>query len=150
MKLTMTFLATVSAGAVALAACEGDSSTSDDKGSTTTTTTGPGGGGSGANGGNGGDTGGSAGSPSQGGAGGGTGGEGGSCVQITNDPSAIGDDCSQGNPQCPAGYTCWGIRGIVFQELCEILCEESCECPDGYACVEMSDKAQTWTQCGAM
>jgi hypothetical protein len=89
----------------------------------------------------------------QGGAGG-TSGDGGAqvggaggapCEAITEDPSAIGDDCA--DAACPAGYTCQGMSGVIFQQACVILCEEDCECPADYTCEMFSDKSTTWKAC---
>ena len=77
-----------------------------------------------------------------GGAGGGT------CEPITEDPSAIGTDC--GDAVCPAGYTCHGVNGFIFQELCAILCEQDCECPTDYTCEMFSDKGSTWKECAGV
>ncbi len=68
-------------------------------------------------------------------------------MPITDDPSAIGDDCEIGADQCPAGYTCQGMSGIVFDSLCEIICEEDCDCPDAHSCQMMQDKVGMWMQC---
>lgn len=69
------------------------------------------------------------------------------CEPITEDASAIGQKCV-GNGDCPAGYTCQTINGIQAQHLCQILCEETCECPDGLSCVEVEDKLMIpWHQC---
>lgn len=134
----------------------------------------PGGGGSGGSGGNGG-AGGSGASGASGGAGAGTteggGGEaptdggggagpsdggggaseggagGGPCVPITEDASQIGDDCGDNLPECGDGYTCWAMSGVAFQQLCAILCEEDCECPEGTSCETRNDKNMTWTEC---
>ena len=69
------------------------------------------------------------------------------CEPITDDPTAIGDPCT-GNGDCPAGYTCQPFSGIVPQESCQILCEQSCECPQGFQCVQVTDKSGIpWMQC---
>ena len=85
----------------------------------------------------------------QGGAGDGgaaVGGAGGApCEPITEDPSAIGDDCA--DTLCPTGYTCQPHNGIIFQELCAILCTEDCECPVDHTCEMFSDKGNNWMEC---
>ncbi len=81
----------------------------------------------------------------QGGAGG-DGGAGGSCAAITDDPSNIGDECSENLP-CPEPYTCQGVAGVVFQQRCAILCAMDCECPSGTSCEELMDKAGSWMEC---
>ena len=69
------------------------------------------------------------------------------CEPITEDPSGIGGECIN-DVDCPAGYTCQGFAGIVFQLSCQILCTQDCECPLGYTCVEIADKSgSTWHQC---
>ena len=79
---------------------------------------------------------------------GGTGGAGGSaCDPKVTDASGIGLECEK-DDDCAAGYTCQEFGGIVATHSCQILCVESCECPSGLSCVEVSDKMNTWTQCG--
>lgn len=69
------------------------------------------------------------------------------CMPITTDPGEIGRDCA--DAPCPAGYTCQGFSGIVFQQTCEILCTNDCNCPTGYTCQERSDKSmRPWMECG--
>jgi hypothetical protein len=51
-----------------------------------------------------------------------------------------------GNP-CPEGYDCIDHHGIVLQQLCGILCEEDCNCPEGFACMELMDKAGSHFEC---
>jgi hypothetical protein len=48
---------------------------------------------------------------------------------------------------CPDGYDCIDHNGIVLQQLCGILCEEDCNCPDGFTCTEFMDKAGTHYEC---
>ncbi len=70
------------------------------------------------------------------------------CSPITDDASAIGTDCVV-DDQCPDGYTCQPFEGFVLQMQCQILCEETCECPMGLTCNETADKSgATWSQCG--
>jgi hypothetical protein len=68
------------------------------------------------------------------------------CEPITDDPSAINQDC-MGAP-CPEGYTCQDIVGFQFQQLCEIICVEDCECPEDHYCAKHTDKTMVpWFQC---
>ena len=67
------------------------------------------------------------------------------CVPITEDGSAIGQNC-MGAP-CPEDYTCQDINGFQFQQLCAILCEEDCECPEDHSCQMQQDKINVWTEC---
>ena len=78
--------------------------------------------------------------------GGGETGGGGGCSPITDDTSAIGVACGNGQG-CPAGYTCQGYSGVVFQEACAILCAEDCDCPAATSCEMQSDKTGTWMEC---
>lgn len=69
------------------------------------------------------------------------------CEPITEDASAINQDCVA-DGDCPDGYTCQEFNGILLQQTCQILCEETCECPDGLSCVEVEDKLMIpWHQC---
>lgn len=69
------------------------------------------------------------------------------CLPITEDTSAIGDDCL-GNPlSCPEEYTCQDMPGIVAQAQCEIICVEDCDCPEAHSCEMMSAKGGSWMQC---
>lgn len=70
------------------------------------------------------------------------------CVPITEDPSGIGSECSN-DGDCLDGYTCQAFQGIVLQMTCQVLCEQTCECPAGLACIEVADKSGVaWQQCG--
>jgi hypothetical protein len=65
-----------------------------------------------------------------------------------DDGASIGLDCAGGG-MCPPGYTCQGFSGIVFQESCQILCTQDCECPMGTTCIQVVDKGGIpWMQCG--
>jgi len=78
---------------------------------------------------------------------GGMGGAGGSaCDPKVTDASGIGLECEK-DDDCAAGYTCQEFGGVVPMQSCQILCVESCECPSGLSCVEVSDKMNTWRQC---
>jgi|SRR5688572_21938128 len=71
-----------------------------------------------------------------------------SCEPITDDPSAIGDDCFGAPLSCPEGYTCQALNGVQLQMLCQIICVEDCDCPQGYTCEMMEDKTMIpWFQC---
>lgn len=70
------------------------------------------------------------------------------CAPITEDATAIGQDC-ESDAQCPDGYTCQTFVGIELQMQCQILCEQTCECPMGLMCNETVDKGGVpWSQCG--
>jgi hypothetical protein len=64
------------------------------------------------------------------------------CEPITDDPPAIGQECMAA--LCPRGYTCIDINGFAFQQLCGILCDQDCDCPDGHFFAEHSDKVGVW------
>lgn len=69
------------------------------------------------------------------------------CVPLA-DGAAIGQDCGPGGVMCPPEYTCQPFAGIVFQESCQIICTQDCECPMGMACQEIMDKGPgSWFQC---
>jgi hypothetical protein len=70
------------------------------------------------------------------------------CEPITDDASAIGMNCA--DAVCPAGYTCQPHNGVVFQELCAILCEEDCECPADHTCEMFADKSGNWKECAGV
>ena len=71
----------------------------------------------------------------------------GAVCEPPDDGAAIGQDCGGGG-LCPMGYTCQPFVGFVFQESCQILCTEQCECPMGTACVQVVDKTGIpWMQC---
>ena len=74
------------------------------------------------------------------------GGAGDGCSPITNDTSKIGATCVNTN-DCPVGYTCWAMSGIVVQYQCQILCGLDCHCPSGLTCQQFSDKGGSWMQC---
>ncbi len=69
-----------------------------------------------------------------------------SCQPITEDASAIGVDC-RNDGDCPPEYTCQPFIGVAFQQTCQILCEEDCECPMGLTCTFTEDKMGSWFQC---
>lgn len=72
----------------------------------------------------------------------------GGCAPITEDPAAIGTDC-QAAADCPDGYTCQPFEGFAFQMTCQVLCEQTCQCPMGLTCNETVDKTGVpWFQCG--
>lgn len=72
----------------------------------------------------------------------------GDCEPITNDPSAIGNDCEV-DADCPDGYTCQPFQGFVLQLSCQVLCEQTCQCSPGLTCNEVVDKSGVpWSQCG--
>ena len=73
-------------------------------------------------------------------------GDGDPCSPITDDASAIGQDCMNGQA-CPMGYTCQPFIGFVLEERCQILCNEDCDCPQGTNCEMVQDKANVWMQC---
>lgn len=69
------------------------------------------------------------------------------CVPITDDPSGIGGECSN-DGDCLAGYTCQPFQGIVLEMACQVLCEQTCECPAGLVCTPVADKSgAAWNQC---
>jgi hypothetical protein len=69
------------------------------------------------------------------------------CVPSTLDTSAIDDVCTSAG-DCPAGYVCQAVNGIVLQQACQIRCDASaCACPSGTVCADHSDKAGSWRQC---
>lgn len=73
--------------------------------------------------------------------------DGGSCVPQVIDTSAIGDACT-GAGDCPTGYVCQALNGIVLTHSCQIRCDESdCACPAGTVCTDHADKAGAWRQC---
>jgi hypothetical protein len=70
------------------------------------------------------------------------------CDPITEDASAINVDCLS-DLDCPVDYTCQPFVGFAFQQTCQILCTETCECPMGLTCLEIIDKTGIpWHQCG--
>jgi hypothetical protein len=70
------------------------------------------------------------------------------CDPITEDASAINNACNS-DLDCPADYTCQPFQGIVLQMTCQVLCEQTCQCPAGLSCIEIADKSgATWGQCG--
>lgn len=82
-----------------------------------------------------------------GGAGGaaGTGG-GGDCSPITDDGTHVGEACPDvGN--CPKGYACISVSGVIYQTHCGISCAQTCECPSGLTCQEFRDKEGSWKEC---
>ena len=68
------------------------------------------------------------------------------CEPITEDASDIGTDCMS-DMDCEPGYTCQPFNGFVFEQTCQILCTESCECPMGLTCQFTADKVTDWFQC---
>ena len=69
------------------------------------------------------------------------------CVPITDDPSGIGGQCNN-DGDCLAGYTCQPFQGIVLEMACQVLCEQTCECPAGLVCTPVADKSgAAWNQC---
>lgn len=69
------------------------------------------------------------------------------CVPITEDASGIGSECAV-DGDCPAGYTCQPFAGIVLEMSCQVLCEQTCECPAGLSCIAVADKSgASWNQC---
>lgn len=68
------------------------------------------------------------------------------CQPITEDASDIGTDCMS-DMDCEPGYTCQPFNGFVFEQTCQILCTESCECPMGLTCQFTDDKVNDWFQC---
>jgi hypothetical protein len=69
------------------------------------------------------------------------------CVPITDDPSGIGGECNN-DGDCLAGYTCQSFQGIVLEVSCQVLCEQTCECPAGLVCTPVADKSgMSWNQC---
>jgi hypothetical protein len=52
-----------------------------------------------------------------------------------------------GGVACPEGYTCQDINAFQFQQLCAILCEEDCECPEDHSCQMQQDNINEWTEC---
>ncbi|MEM6990388.1 MAG: hypothetical protein AAF721_07825 [Myxococcota bacterium] len=89
------------------------------------------------------------GSDSDGGSGSDTAGTTAACMPITEDVSAIGNNCLGQPLSCPEDYTCQDKPGVVAQAECEILCTEDCDCPDTYSCIMMSAKGVMWMQCTA-
>ena len=70
-------------------------------------------------------------------------------LPITEDGSAVGQTCM--DAPCPEGYTCQDIQGFQFQQLCEIICEEDCDCPEDHVCAMHNDKTMIpWFQCDAL
>ena len=70
------------------------------------------------------------------------------CVPITEDPSGVGIQC-ESDMDCLPGYSCQPFQGIVLQTSCQVLCEQTCECPAGLACLDVADKSgMAWHQCG--
>lgn len=69
------------------------------------------------------------------------------CAPITDDATAIGTDC-MADLDCPDGYTCQPFQGFDLQMQCQVLCEQTCECPVGFTCTETVDKTGvSWFQC---
>lgn len=69
------------------------------------------------------------------------------CEPITEDASGIGLEC-ENDGDCLDGYTCQAFQGIVLTRQCQILCEQTCQCPAGLGCVEIADKSGVpWHQC---
>jgi hypothetical protein len=48
---------------------------------------------------------------------------------------------------CPDGYDCIDHGGVQLQQLCGILCEEDCNCPEGLSCTEFNIKGVTHYEC---
>jgi hypothetical protein len=72
--------------------------------------------------------------------------DGGMCNRLAENGDAIGTVCS-GRGDCPEGYTCHALHGIIVTYSCQILCTRDCECPPAHVCEEHRDKAGTWTAC---
>jgi hypothetical protein len=71
----------------------------------------------------------------------------GTCPPQPTDLTPTGRPCP--TDMCPAGFTCQAYSGIVLQHSCAILCEPGgCPCPATTTCIEVSDKADTWHECG--
>ena len=68
------------------------------------------------------------------------------CEPITEDPSGIGVECRT-DLDCEPGYTCQAFEGFVLDLSCQILCEDTCQCPMGLTCTFTQDKAKSWFQC---
>lgn len=68
------------------------------------------------------------------------------CVPITEDPSNIDAPCMV-DADCDPGYTCQVYEGFALDLSCQIICEESCECPMGLTCTFTEDKVKSWFQC---
>ena len=68
------------------------------------------------------------------------------CEPITEDPTGIGTPC-QTDMDCLPGYTCQVFEGFVLELSCQILCEDTCECPEGLTCTLTQDKVKSWFQC---
>lgn len=69
------------------------------------------------------------------------------CMPITDDATAVGMVCET-DLDCPDEYTCQPYVGFALQQTCQILCEQTCECPMGLTCTETVDKGGApWFQC---
>ena len=65
-------------------------------------------------------------------------------------PQGGGERVGQCNDDgdCLAGYTCQPFQGIVLEMSCQVLCEQTCECPAGLVCTPVADKSgAAWNQC---
>ena len=68
------------------------------------------------------------------------------CDPLAANRDAANTSC-EGPGDCPDGYTCHAMNGIVLQLTCEILCTQDCECPDAGTCMTRQDKAGSWMEC---
>lgn len=78
-----------------------------------------------------------------------TGGEsstGDACQPVTEDVSAIGQDCVS-DDDCPDAYACIDAGAFAPQPLCRIPCTMDCECPDGLSCQVIEGKAMVGNEC---
>lgn len=68
------------------------------------------------------------------------------CEPITEDASDVGTQCMN-DLDCEPGYTCQEFIGVALEMTCQIICEETCECPMGLTCTFTEDKSGSWFQC---
>ena len=63
------------------------------------------------------------------------------CAPLAANGDAVGTRCTSGGSECPSGYVCDALNGIVVTYSCQIRCARDCECPSGLACRPFGDKA---------